>query len=325
MLIRNMPTISVIIPAYNAEQTIVETINSVLKQTFAYWELIVINDGSTDNTLKLLTEIKDSRIKVFSYPNGGLAAARNRGIALASGKYISFLDADDMWTSDKLELQLKALVQNPKAGVAYSWTMCMDNKTKLFHTGVTASFQGNVYPQLLVNNFIASGSNVLLTKEAVDSVGEFDGNVRSVEDWDYWLRLAPIWDFVVVPKPQIIYRLSSDSMSSKVDVMETNMLLASEKAFASAPTELQYLKNKSHSFIYKYVTKLHLTRIYNQNTVHKAAGKLWRSIYLYPKCLFDTSIWKLLVKLLLFFIFSSGYANRILLFISRARAVDNPM
>jgi glycosyltransferase involved in cell wall biosynthesis len=117
-----MPLISVIIPVYNGEKTIKETIEAVLNQTFSDFELIVINDGSQDSTLDIVSSIQEARIKVFSYPNAGQAISRNRGLSHACGEFIAFLDADDLWTPDKLEAQLKALQANPQAGVAYSWT-----------------------------------------------------------------------------------------------------------------------------------------------------------------------------------------------------------
>ncbi len=120
-----MPKISIITPAYNAERTILETIESVQNQTFSNFELIVINDGSKDRTLDLLQTIKDERLKIFSYENGGVAIARNRGLSHATGDFIAFIDADDLWTPDKLELQLAALQKHPEAGVAYSWTYFM--------------------------------------------------------------------------------------------------------------------------------------------------------------------------------------------------------
>ncbi len=194
-----MPTISIIVPAYNAERTIVETVTSVQQQTYSDFELIVINDGSTDQTLELLGKVQDPRLKVYSYENGGLSVARNRGIAQASGEFIAFLDADDLWTTDKLELQLTALQQHPEAGVAYSWTLFMDEKGELFHADKPIFFEGNVCAQLLVSNFLASGSNPLIRTQAVTSIGEFDPLVSGAADWDYWLRLAARWHFVVVP------------------------------------------------------------------------------------------------------------------------------
>src|SRR5574338_867068 len=121
-----MPTISVILPVYNGEKTIQETIESVLQQTFEDFELIIINDGSQDATLHQVSTLSDARIKVFSYPNAGVSASRNRGIAQAEGEYIAFIDADDLWTPDKLGAQFKTLQTNPQVAVAYSWTNWID-------------------------------------------------------------------------------------------------------------------------------------------------------------------------------------------------------
>ena len=104
-----MPRVSVVIPTFNAESTITETVESVLSQSFTDFELLVINDGSTDDTLSQLAEIKDSRLRILSFPNGGVAASRNRGIEHSTGAYIAFLDADDIWARDKLKEQLMAL------------------------------------------------------------------------------------------------------------------------------------------------------------------------------------------------------------------------
>lgn len=315
-----MPKVSVIVPAYNGQSTVLETINSVLQQSFSDFELIVINDGSTDGTLELLSNIKDARLKVYSYKNGGLPAARNRGIVRATGEFLSFIDADDLWTPDKLELQLQALQENSQAGVAYSWTICMGNDGNSFHPGVSESFQGNVYPQLLVGNFIASGSNVLIRREAIESVGYFDESLKSCEDWDYWLRLAPKWEFVVVPKPQIIYRLSSGAMSSKLDVMEKYQTLVLERAFASAPLELQPLKNRGFAYIYLFMTRLYLSRANDAKVVKQATQKLWKAIRFSPKILLSKEAQLLSIKLIILRILSPKIASR---FLNRSVTVRN--
>ena len=152
-----MPIVSVIIPAYNAERTILATLESVQKQTFSDIELIVIDDGSTDQTVKLVETLQDSRVKIFSYQNSGVSVARNRGIQCAIGDFIAFIDADDQWTSDKLELQLKALQKDPIAGVAYSWTTFIDEQGTVLYEQAPVFHEGNVYPQLLVENFILNG------------------------------------------------------------------------------------------------------------------------------------------------------------------------
>lgn len=314
------PIISVIIPAYNVENTIVKTITSVQAQTFLDWELIVINDGSTDDSLQLLNEIKDYRLKIFSYQNGGLAVARNRGINHATGDFIAFLDADDLWTPDKLELQLEALQKKPEAGVAYSWTYFMEEKGKYFHTDRPLFFEGNVFANLLTNNFIASGSNPLIRRQAIESVGEFDPLVSGAADWDYWLRLAACWQFVVVRKAQIFYRLSSSSMSSKVEFMEECQLKVIERAFQSAPRELQILKNQSIAYIYQYSFQLCLTKIPGGKGAEKAETKILKAVQIYPKILLYSKTQKLLVKLILKKIMTPEIAEYLLQIISLLRA-----
>ncbi len=172
-----MPFISVIIPAYNAEKTIKETIESVLKQTFTDFELIIINDGSTDATLEIINSIYDTRIKVFSYSNSGLQKSRNRGIEKAQGEYMSFIDADDLWTDDKLELQLKALQENPQAKVAYSWTNWIAGDNNVYRRESYISATGDVFQQLLLVDFIENGSNPLIDLSVFKEVGNFDESV----------------------------------------------------------------------------------------------------------------------------------------------------
>ena len=295
-----MPTISVIIPAYNAESTILETITSVRQQTFSDFEIIVVNDGSTDRTIELLQNVEDNRLKIFSYENGGLSVARNRGIRDANGEYIAFLDADDLWTPNKLELQLKALEQHSEAGVAYSWTYFMNEQRTSSLPGVSIFFEGDVLANLLVNNFIASGSNPLIRRQAIKSVGDFDSACAGCADWDYWMRLSAKWHFVVVPKHQIFYRQSSGSMSStKVKHMEDDGLQVIEKIFQTVPAELKPLKNQSLAWINQYCAQQYLKQdVSNTNAVIQAGQKLWTAILLHPSILLEDYAPNLIVWLI---------------------------
>jgi glycosyltransferase involved in cell wall biosynthesis len=321
-----MPTISVIVPAYNAERTILETLTSVQQQTFSDFELIVINDGSTDQTLELLNTVNDRRLKIFSYPNGGLSVARNRGITQATGEFIAFLDADDLWTVDKLELQLTAFQQHPEAGVVYSWNYYMDEEGKsCCEPDEPILFTGNVYAHLLVGNFIVNGSNCLIRRQAIESVGEFDPEVAGAADWDYWLRLAARWSFVVVPKPQVYYRGSSRSMSANVEFMERCNLRVIEKGFQAAPLEMQSLKNQSLANTYRYLANQYLTRVGSIEGAKQAAQKLWIAIRLYPPILRESWIkdsWTrtLLLKVLLIQLISPKFALQLIQLISKVRA-----
>ncbi len=318
-----MPTISVIVPAYNAEKTILETITSVLNQTFTDFELLVINDGSTDRTLELLSTVKDQRLKIFSYPNGGVSVARNRGITHASGEFIAVLDADDLWTVDKLELQLAALQEHPEAGLAYSWAYYMDEQGKSIQPSEPVYFEGNVYAQLLVNDFVVSCSNCLMRRQTIDSVGEFDQEVAGAADWDYWLRVALQWPFVVVPKHQVYYRVSVGSMQSNVEFMERCNLRVIEKGFQAAPPEMQSLKNQSLANTYRYSAHLYLTRVASADGAKQAAQKLWMAIRLYPRILRDSWTRNLLIKALLMRVISPKVSRNLLQFVSKLRTTRN--
>jgi len=312
-----MSLISVIIPAYNAEKTISETMKSLQKQSFSNFEIVVINDGSTDKTLEILSKIEEPRLRVFSYENGGLPVARNRGIAHAVGEYITFIDADDLWTPDKLELQLAALQHSPESGVAYSWTAFIDEKGKFLYAGKPSYFEGNVYPQLLVVNFIASGSNILVRRKFIEFVGTFDPLLKSAEDWDYNIRLAAQCPFVVVPKYQILYRKSSQAMSSKVDVMEEAILMVTERAFQTAPKELQYLKNRSLANTYQFFTKLYLDYVLDHYGVRKASQKLKKAIQLYPMSLLAQETQRLALKVVLLRLFPYKLSMQVIQFLGK--------
>ncbi|MBD1921809.1 glycosyltransferase [Microcoleus sp. FACHB-831] len=273
-----MPLISVIVPVFNGEITIRDTIESVLNQSFSDFELITIDDGSQDSSLDIISQIPDSRIKVFSYSNAGLAASRNRGLAQASGEYISFIDADDLWTQDKLEAQLNALIDNPQAGVAYSWTDYIDDSSQFLRRGSHISANGDVLEKLLLVNFLENGSNPLIRREAFNSVGNFDESLPAAQDWDMWLRLAARYHFIAVRSPQILYRVSASSMSANVFRLEAATLQVFEKAYSSAPETLQHLKRYSLANLYKYLTFKALEGSPKQQRGAIAARFFWNAI-----------------------------------------------
>lgn len=272
-----MPLISVIIPAYNAAKTIQETIESVLNQTFADWELLVINDGSQDATLEVVERIPDTRLNVFSYPNAGVSASRNRGLAEATGEFISFLDADDLWMPDKLEAQLQALQENPQATVAYSWTDYIDERGQFLYPGSHITANGDVYTQLLLGDFLENGSNALIRREALIEVGGFDESLFGPEDWDLFLRLAAKYHFVAVPRPQVLYRLSTTSISFNLVRQEAQCLRVIEQAFDRAPASLQHLKKQSLANLYQYLLFRGLAAPLDRKTGWAAARCLFQA------------------------------------------------
>lgn len=249
-----MPLVSVIIPVYNGERTIRETVESVLQQTFTDFEVLVINDGSTDATLDTLSQIQDFRVQIFSYPNARQAASRNRGLERAKGEYIAFLDADDLWTSDKLELQFKTLQSSPEAAFAYSWTDYIDERGNFLHPGRHITKNGNVYADLIVNNFVENGSNPLIRREVFEKVGVFDEDLPPAEDWDMWLRIAAHYPFVSVPAVHVLYRVTATSSSLNITQQERQCLTVLERGFDRASPEVRQLKHNSYANLYKYLT-----------------------------------------------------------------------
>ncbi len=248
------PRISVVIPAYNCVATVAETIQSVLDQTFEDVEVLVINDGSTDATLETVSAFGDPRVRVHSFENGGLAVSRNRGIALARGEFVAFLDADDLWTPDKLADQLAALEAHPEAALAYSLTDHIDMQGNYLGLCSHHFVNGDVYAELMKFCFLACGSNPLVRKSVLDEVGGFDPVFNPAEDWDLWLRIARRFPFVGVPKPQILYRLNAFSMSSNVQKMEQSILRVLDKGYRAWKDPDPAIARLGKAYCYRYLT-----------------------------------------------------------------------
>lgn len=307
-----MSKVSVIIPVFNSQRTIRETINSVLNQTHSDLEIIVIDDGSQDSTAEIVSAIDDPRIRLFSYPNAGQAESRNRGIAKASGNYIAFLDADDLWTPDKLEAQLKALAMYPKAAVAYSWVDRIDERGQFIGRGSYISVSGDVYSKLLLIDFLENGSNPLVRTQAISEVGGFDPSLVPAEDWDLWLKLARKYEFAIVPSVQVLYRISTQSISASANVkkLENASIKVINRAFAEAPETLQFLKTKSQGNMYKYLAFKALDNISNRQNAVLALKFLNQSIKHDPKFARSRTLWKALAKIAVVLTMSPSAVNR---------------
>lgn len=308
-----MPEVSVIIPAYNAQKTIQETINSVLNQSFTDLELIIINAGSTDETLSVIREFTDRRIQVFNYEPANASVNRNRGFNHAQGTFVTFLDADDLWTSDKLADQVKTLIENPDAAVVYSWTDCIDEQGKVIRHCSYPLWNGDVYPQLLLDDFIGSGSNVMMRREAFISVGGFDESLTNAQDTDMWVRLAQVYQFAVVTKSQIRYRIRSNSMSSNILGLEKSNLQVIERAFSHSKAQsYQHLKRDSLGNLYKYLSYKSLDASPGQQKNWHIIRFLSQTIYYDTSMLTKPIIYKAILKLIIIAILPHKLANNIL-------------
>ncbi len=209
------PLISVVTPTYNRADYLGEAIDSVLAQTYQHFEMLIVDDGSTDATPELMKRYaSDSRIRYFQQENQGQSVARNRGIAESTGEYICFLDSDNAWLPEKLESSLAHLAANPGTDVVYGDCITIDEHGKEISRKNMTRFSGDITAKLLKDNFVSM--NTTMTRaEIIKSVGGFNPQDRYAEDYGLWLRVATRARFLYVPEYWAYYRVMEDQISSQ--------------------------------------------------------------------------------------------------------------
>lgn len=205
--------ISVIVPTYNRAALIHETLASIFEQTYADYEVLVVDDGSDDGTYETLASYGD-RIRYLRIQHAGASVARNAGMALARGDTVAFLDSDDRWTPTFLEKMTAALTAAPGAGFAYcDYAMfSRDGPVQPVCLAPDEKINGDIFPKLLEGAFVCTGS-LLIRRSALQQIGGFDPGLRIVHDWDLWLRLAHRYDAVYVDEPLLRIRRHAENLS----------------------------------------------------------------------------------------------------------------
>ena len=186
------PLISVVIPTHNRSNLLVRAINSVLDQTYKNVEIVVVSDGSTDETKSVVEELmeKDDRIRFIEYhPARGGNVARNMGVEAASGEYVAFLDDDDEWLSLKLQKQMELIKLQPDVGLVYTGVNIIYVKEKVSYSFIGSKI-GDLKNEILLDNCIGTTSSVLLEKKLFDQVGMFDEKLPALQDFDLWIRIC---------------------------------------------------------------------------------------------------------------------------------------
>lgn len=252
----NETLVSVVIPAYNAAQWIARTLESVQAQTHENLEILVVDDGSSDNGPAIVEQFaaRDPRIRLIRQPNGGVARARNTGWKQAKSDYIAFVDADDLWTRDKTERQLAILLDPEKpVGLVYSRYVMIDGQDRVIYRWDDTPHAGQVFDILLTYNFIGNGSAVLVTRAALEAADGFDPSLRDknaqgCEDILFYCRVAEHYAFGVVDDYQIGYRQLPDNMSSNLARMLQSWLLVIDEMDARHPDK----KALSHAGLARY-------------------------------------------------------------------------
>jgi glycosyltransferase involved in cell wall biosynthesis len=289
-----------VIPAYNAAPWISETLDSVLAQTFDDFEVIVVDDGSTDETPEIVSRYQDS-VRYLRKGNGGSASARNAGIRAAQSAYIAFVDADDLWMPQKLELQMDLLSKDTDLAWVYSDALVVEEKSNnvLYRVGKHVSLHaGDILRPLLLHDFISSPTPII-RREVFDVVGYFDESLLRSEDWDMWLRIAAEFRASFVDQPLAKYRRHSLSKTETIDLEYTlrSRLQIVEKALAQNPKRLSGLRDRAVANVCSGVGRLMLKRGANVSarTMFRRAVRLcprdielsgyWLATFLPPRLL----------------------------------------
>jgi glycosyltransferase involved in cell wall biosynthesis len=255
------PLISVVIPAYGTRETIEQSIDSVLVQTYPHYEIIVVDDGSPDNISSLIETSYGKKVILIRQDNLGLAGARNTGIKHAKGAYIAFLDSDDVWLPDKLTTQAEQIKNSPNTDVFYGDCYFWDGNTQSgLWTELHQQKDGLVPKELIERTVMIPVLTAVVKAEALREVGGFDKTLRRVEDYDLWLRLAVAGKiFTASPEPLALYRINPKGLSSNVLAQAVTQLEVYQKLIHNPLAQPFASQIKSQIRIFRHEI-LHLKR-----------------------------------------------------------------
>lgn len=243
--------VSVVVPAYNAEATLARTLQSIIDQTVGVAEIIVVDDGSTDGTAELTRQYAeaDARVRLLSKSNGGASSARNAGIASATGEFIGFLDADDVWLPHKLERQLEVFERHTEVGAVQAGAVHVDGDLRpLFRL---ACVPGRMHPMevLRFRNLPAFPTTLMLRREAVATIGVFDTSLAILEDWEFALRASVRSVLWSIEEPLALYCVHPGNRSLDLDLHVAPGMLVLARLFdgPDLPPELHGKKNEAYA------------------------------------------------------------------------------
>jgi glycosyltransferase involved in cell wall biosynthesis len=227
--------VSVVIPTYNSGAFLREAIQSVLSQTYVDFEVVVVDDGSTDNTESVVHSFGD-QVRYVKQQNQGAGAARNQGIKRSQGEYVAFLDADDLWLPGKLREQIPLLDRDPELGLVYSdWAVVPEQgEVQPSYLRNQPAAAGYVFDELVQCGFILT-SGAIVRRSCLDDVGSFDETLSIAQDYDLWLRICYRWKIALVDKPLVIKRNRDGNLSSNLTKTAVERIVLFEKALKEFP------------------------------------------------------------------------------------------
>lgn len=257
MRTNSLPVISVVIPMFNVEEYIENSLNSVLNQDYKHFEVILVDDGSTDCTLDVVNKFDDPRIRLIKQTNRGLSGARNTGIDSARGLYVALLDADDYWAPSKLKKHVRHLNANPSVGISYCPSLFINEDGKLMGVGQFPKLKNITKQYVFCRNPIGNGSAPVIRRSLLTEIaffGEkrdkyrrmyFNETLRQSEDIEMWTRIALTtnWKFEGIKEPMTYYRINNTGLSANT-----------EKQFASWERSVMLNHKSDPEFFEKFYT-----------------------------------------------------------------------
>lgn len=290
-----VPTISVVIPNYNYGRYLAETLESVFAQTLPPHEVIVVDDGSTDNSSEILSSYGD-RVRVVRQQNRGVAAARNAGIELATGEFVAFLDADDIWLPQKLERQVERFLADPEIGLVLCGGEEIDERGVRLGQLLTDGMEGWIAKEMLLferTTVLLPGSGALVPRPIFKTIGEFDGRLPPSEDWDISYRIARRYKVGFVPEVLIQYRIHGTNSHMNIRRMERGMLIAFSKAFAEPDPQLQAVRRRAYGNLHMILAGSFFRAGQYRDFTKHALKSLWFTPHNYTRLVgFPRRLWQ---------------------------------
>lgn len=264
---------SVIIPLYNKEQSIVKTIQSVLAQTFQEFEIVVVNDGSTDNSIERVKEFDDPRIRVINKPNGGVSSARNRGIKEASFDWIALLDGDDLWESEHLSTLKKMIELYPNDKV---FTTSFKRSNQIVQTSLIENIEviEDYFDKVIIEPITCSIS-ICVNSDVFNRVGLFDINLNRGEDLDVWARIGREYRYIRTNKVTSIYNIDAENRSNLSFDIKKSRLYNYDFSSATTTSEVKYYKAQLISSMRSFIKRGRFRLLREMKRKHKKYITWW--------------------------------------------------
>lgn len=288
-----MKKVSIVIPLYNTEQYVQATLDSALAQTYPNIEILIVDDGSTDRGVKICQSFSDPRITIIQQKNRGLSGARNTGIRQATGDYIAFLDADDLWLPEKTQKHVSHLENNPDVGASFSYSRFIDEQSRPLGLYQFSKIKDITPLDILCRTPIGNGSAAVFRKEVFEDIRfsaelengledcYFDENFRESQDVECWMRvvLNTPWKMEGIPETLTLYRVNSQGISANVTKKLEAWDRLLKKIHSYAPTEMARWDKPARAYHFRHLARRAVTlknRAQATKFMYQALSTYWR-------------------------------------------------